>query len=164
MVLELKISATPPFSQIINAVGKIESQVMTDIRGAGDSIKEVVVRSWEKRFLTENKGQWAPLSLAYKAWKEVFYPGMPILQLTQTLRAGATGKGEGHIDKREPKLLEFGVDTGIIPYASTVQEDRVWCDLYPEDTKKIGEVFGNWMRKEADKIMGHECPTCGRPM
>ena len=109
-MLELDISVKPTFDEVMKAVGAVEKEVLADIRGAGDAIKTVVVDSWKKRFATENKGQWAPLSPKYKAWKEEHYPGRPILHLTGELIASATMEGKGHIDNRQPTFLEFGVD------------------------------------------------------
>ncbi|MFZ5987188.1 MAG: hypothetical protein ACOYWZ_08725 [Bacillota bacterium] len=155
-MLELEISTRPTTYEVLKAVDKIEREIISDLRDFGDTAKEIVLTSFKKRFATENKGQWAALSHAYKKWKERHYPGMPILQLTQALIRAVMGEGAGHIDNKTPEYLEFGVEAEEIPQARHVQDmdpSRVWCEMYPEDVDILGKAFAGHIRLKADEIL-----------
>jgi len=63
-------------------------------------------------------GRWPRLSSDYSAWKEIDFPGQPILQLRRYLIDAATQTGAwGNITKISKKYMEFGVDLTRIPYA-----------------------------------------------
>ena len=67
-----------------------------------------------------------PLSAGYRQWKERFYPGQKILQLTRRMITAAKGKGADSYEKIMPNSLEFGIRAGDngLDYAKTQQEIR----------------------------------------
>jgi hypothetical protein len=57
-------------------------------------------------------GAWAPLSPKYRIWKQLHYPGRPILvregDLQESVRWGGTGVGHGGIFDARPSFVIAG--------------------------------------------------------
>lgn len=64
-----------------------------------------------------DSGKWAPLSARYKAWKDVNFPGLPILERYGRLRAGLTMPASPFSRRDiDAQTLVFG--TREVPYAT----------------------------------------------
>ena len=71
----------------------------------------VVADAAERIFRTEGKGQWAPLSPQYAAWKARFYPGAGILVRTGAyFEAATTPGGAYNVIEIDDKSLTYGVE------------------------------------------------------
>lgn len=65
-------------------------------------------------------GRWTPLSARYKAWKDRYYPGRKILELTGRLRDSITNESHPDaIEVRNPRYLFVG---SSVPYAGYHQD------------------------------------------
>jgi len=63
------------------------------------------------------KGPWKALSDDYKKWKDIHFPGKPLLEATGNMRAGLTNGSSGYAFRgTSPTVLAFG--TQSVPYAS----------------------------------------------
>jgi len=157
MGVAVSIKASPSFDKIKSLTEGIEKETLSDLRSFWILLIPFVKGVLKERFETENRGRWAALSPRYKAWKERYYPGKPILQLTQKLYHAATEKGrQGNVCEETPTSLAWGVDTDIIPYAAYVQSgvkapSRIWCELEKQDEEDINLNFGYWLRKKLDE-------------
>lgn len=63
------------------------------------------------------KGLWPPLTANYAHWKEIAFPGKPLLELTGAMREGLT-KSESAFASREVGKTTLGFGTKAVPYAS----------------------------------------------
>jgi len=99
------------------SIGAISDSI-GDWREVWPEVELVFYRATLGQFRTEGQrggDRWKPLSNAYRKWKEVKYPGQPILVLTGRLRRSLTATGsEESIRVREPESLTLGTST---PYA-----------------------------------------------
>ena len=119
--------------------------------------------STRKHFDTEGgsgrRGPWAPLSAAYREWKEREYPGRPILVLEGRLRAAATNRdAEGSIYENTRQGLVLGVSGAVVPYARAHQHGvpgrlhhRPVYDLTEADIKAITEIARKHLLASAKK-------------
>lgn len=91
-------------------------------------------------------GKWAPLSPAYKRWKETVAPGQPILVLGGRLKASMVGQTADTIQDYRPLDVTLGT---IVPYAKYHQTGtrkmpaRPPIVLRPRDIKAMTEVMVN---------------------
>lgn len=96
------------------AIGSISDQI-DDWREVWPEVELVFYRATLDQFRTEGaRGgeRWKPLSDSYRKWKELKYPGQPILVLTGRLRRSLTATGsEESIRIREKKSLTLGSST-----------------------------------------------------
>lgn len=80
-------------------------------------------------------GKWAPLSPAYKKWKEAHFPGEPLLQLTHVLIGSLTSPDEpGAIYRLEADEMTLG---SKVEYATAHQKTRSLISFTSEDKRKI---------------------------
>lgn len=122
--------------EMVSDENQREIQKINKIAGAIDDLRPVFsaflpqYRSLVGRnFETEGVyfGQkFKPLSAGYRQWKERFYPGQKILQLTRRMITAAKGKGADSYEKITPNSLEFGIRAGEggVDYAKKQQEIR----------------------------------------
>lgn len=73
-------------------------------------------------------GPWAPLSPKYAKWKEVHFPGMPILERTGVLRAALT-QDSGPNAMRDYSAAQLNFGTIGVPYASFHQTGAPWLPV-----------------------------------
>ncbi|MDI6781586.1 MAG: hypothetical protein QME49_05755 [bacterium] len=164
MAVEVKIIAEPTFDQLTQLIDRVRREALSDLTEFWTELEKFVAKTIEKRFDTEGHGRWEALSPAYKAWKDIHYPGMPILQRTQKLIHAATKKGaEGNIDEKTRTSFAWGVDTSAIPYAASVQSgrrapSRIWCELEPDEVDDVNLNFGYWLRRRLET----ECEAYGK--
>jgi len=107
--------------------------------------------------------KWADLSPRYKRWKEMHYPGRPILTRTGRMRDSMTGRNQAASQdtvKRVEKLAaEFGTQ---VPYAYAHQHGyppgnlpaRPMVDLNEDQRRKWAKLIQEWAWREANKAMG----------
>ena len=152
MAVEVKIVAEPKLEKLSQLADRIRQDVLSDLTPFWIELEKFVAQALRHRFDTEGHGRWEALSPTYKAWKDIHYPGKPILQRTQALIHAATRKGaEGNIDEKTRTKMEWGVDAGVIPYAADVQSgkrapSRIWCELEPSEDDDVNLNFGHWLR------------------
>jgi len=93
------------------------------------SFKDITRKQFESEG-RQGSGGWAPLSADYAAWKQLHYPGKPILQLTGAMLESMTG-GSDHIEEiakdslkvgtRDPKALYHQRGTSKMPARPVIQ-------------------------------------------
>jgi phage gpG-like protein len=120
------------FSAAINGVevlnrafNRIDEQI-TDLRSIWPAVAEVFYKAEKDQFDTQGaagaSGKWAPLSQAYKKFKEQHFPGEPILQREHSLVESLTSaEGLDSVFRPEPDQLTIGTRA---PYARAHQEGR----------------------------------------
>lgn len=157
MAVEVKIITKPTLDKMTQLANRISQEVLSDLTDFWTGLEKFVAKTIKNRFDTEGHGRWEALSPAYKEWKDIHYPGMPILQRTQKLINAATKKGaEGNINEKTKTQMVWGVDTGVIPYAASVQSgkrapSRIWCELEPDEADEVNLNFGYWLRRKLEK-------------
>lgn len=80
---------------VTRALNHVESGI-SDWRPAWEECEQLFYQVETRQFASQgNRGgeAWKPLSEGYKKWKQVHYPGKPILQLTGDLKRDLTGRG-----------------------------------------------------------------------
>jgi len=91
---------------------------VTDYREIWPSVAEEFYADEKDQFATQGAAggeAWAPLSPAYAGWKEIKYPGQPILQRTGDLYRSLTSKGDPNsVFVAARKALTLG---SRLPYA-----------------------------------------------
>jgi phage gpG-like protein len=112
--LSIEIDGQKEFDHAVD----LFNERIADWREAWPEIEQVFYRIELEQFNTEGSrggGRWVPLSPAYKKWKEVRYPGKPILHLTGRLkRSLSVLGGEDSIRDAQPDSLTLGTK---VPYA-----------------------------------------------
>lgn len=89
---------------------------ISDFRPAWDSIHLNFIQIEEQQFESEGTrggALWPPLSPTYAAWKQKYFPGRPLLQLTGTMW-GQLAVGTGLLVEKQPMLLRM---VPTVPYA-----------------------------------------------
>ncbi len=84
LVLRIDIMGEEVVARALSRFG----EGVKDFRPAWEQIHISFVLIEEQQFATEGSrggAPWPPLKPSYAAWKEKYFPGMPILQLTQTM-------------------------------------------------------------------------------
>lgn len=92
--------------ELDRALGVMAANVK-DLRAVWPRIRQDFIEGQREQFETEGDasgGRWPALSPAYKAWKDIHYPGKPILQRTGRLFDSLTRTGDADAIY-EPGLL-----------------------------------------------------------
>ena len=80
--------------QVLNRAFNRVGQFISDFRPIWPRVADEIYQINQEQFDSEGgkgaSGRWAALSPAYKKWKEVNYPGQPILRLTNALYESLT--------------------------------------------------------------------------
>lgn len=101
-------------------------------------------------FDSEGRGQWAPLSPRYAAWKARHYPGQPLLVLTGAMRQAFTNSSGAEIVRQPQSLL---VKWSTPEYAKYHQTGTTYMPARPvlvverQDVEAIAEVARDEIRK-----------------
>jgi hypothetical protein len=97
------------------AVGTLDffSSIFENMVGVWPIVRDAL-RSREAQTFREHGPAWVPLSPAYASWKEMHYPGMPILEMTEDLRRSLTEGSEYEIYEPTPFYMTWGTS---LPYA-----------------------------------------------
>lgn len=130
------------------------SRIERDVQDFQEPFRVILgdFREMEKRIFategsSEGEGSFKPLSVRYREWKEIFFPGEPIMVLRGNLRAALTGRAEGTIEKIEKRAAEFGTD---IPYAHRHQmgtggmPQRRFVQVGEEAKRRWARVVARW--------------------
>jgi hypothetical protein len=96
-----------------------------------------IQREW---FQSEGGGRWLPLNRRYAAWKGKYFPGKPILRLTDKLYNEVTGRNRHH------QIRRSGLQVFIlgVPYWIEHEEGRPSMNL-PQR-----EVISPWIAQRVD--------------
>lgn len=123
---QAEIDGIPAFDRAFNRI----NQAISDFRPIWPNVAQEIYAINEEQFESEGgagaSGKWAALSPAYKKWKEVHYPGQPILKLTNALFESLTdpeaadavfqpGRDELVIGSRAPYATAHQRGTGFMP-------------------------------------------------
>jgi len=106
--------------RVKKALNRIRAKVK-NLKGAWPQIRDEFYRIEQKRFDSQNKGRWKPLSPRYASWKEANHPGKPIMVLTGDLKRTLTSLTSGSIYNPTPNSLTLGTSK---KYALTHQHGR----------------------------------------
>lgn len=105
-------------------------QIISDFRPIWPNVAQEIYGINQEQFDSEGgkgaSGKWAALSPAYKRWKEVHYPGLPILQREQDLMSSLTdpeapdaiylpGRDELVVGTKDEKALAHHRGLGHLP-------------------------------------------------
>lgn len=128
---------------------------MKDFTPIFEEILEDFRRREEEIFAGEGVPKsFAPLSPAYAAWKEMNYPGQPIMQLRGPLKASLIGKADGTVLKIAPLEAEFGTS---VPYAHRHQmgtggmPKREVVQLTEEDKTRWARMIHEWSYRQLQR-------------
>lgn len=94
-------------------------EYISDFRNIWPSVADEFYAIEREQFASQGahgaSGTWAPLSPAYRRWKEIHYPGQPILKLVNDLYESLTSPDGGDsVYRSESDQLTIGSQT---PYA-----------------------------------------------
>jgi phage gpG-like protein len=135
------------------------NEYISDFRSIWPSVTTTVYSIFNQQFASEGahgaSGKWPALSPAYKKWKEVNYPGQPILRLTNSLYESMTSpEGLDSIYRPERDSLTIGSKA---PYAAKQHQDRPIISLTESDkreiTKSIQLPLVQFIRKTGFTVM-----------
>lgn len=88
-------------------------EIQREMRTIWPFVQEAFLRMEREQFRSEGgagaSGRWKPLSEKYRKWKEIKYPGRPILELKTRLMPSLTRRGaRGSVYIAEPMELTLG--------------------------------------------------------
>lgn len=116
---------------------RVLDERIADWRPAWPEIEQVFYRAEKEQFDTEGgrSEKWKPLSKQYGEWKELHFPGFPILVRSGRLRRSLSVLGGADsIREGEPQSLTLGTR---VPYAKPVHKQRAVIDLTRNDIGKM---------------------------
>lgn len=90
--------------------------------------------------------RWAPLSPAYKRWKDIVAPGQPILVLSGKMKASLVGRTGDTIEQFRPASLTLGTRIHYAKYHQTGTRRmpaRPPIVLRPRDVRAMTDVIVN---------------------
>lgn len=115
-ILRLEVDGIQTLNRAFDTLGK----TISDWRDAWPEIEQIFFRAELEQFDTEGArsgAKWQPLSAAYARWKQIRFPGAPILVRTGRLKRSLSVSGVGTDDsirEHEPTSLTLG---SRVPYA-----------------------------------------------
>lgn len=115
------------------------TQIISDFRSIWPNVATEFYAIEADQFGSEGEkgasGKWAPLSPAYKKWKDAHFPGEPLLQLTHTLVDSLTDpEALGAIYRLEADEMTVG---SKVEYATAHQKTRPLISFTTEDKRRI---------------------------
>ena len=90
--------------------------------------------------------RWVPLSPAYKRWKDIVAPGMPILVLSGKMKASLVGRTGDTIEQFRPSSVTLGTRIRYAGYHQTGTRRmpaRPPIVLRPRDVRAMTDVIVN---------------------
>lgn len=109
--------------EVLNRAFNRVEQHISDFRPLWPNVAGEIYAINQEQFDSEGgagaSGKWAALSPAYKQWKEIHYPGQPILRLTNALFESLTDP-EAPDAVYQPRQDELVIGTRV-PYATAHQ-------------------------------------------
>lgn len=151
--MSVSIQLTKKSQQLLNRLaksGKIDFRPTFKVIGIG--YQKEVKAIFEKQQPRAVGLRWAPLSATYAAWKEIHYPGAPILVRTGKLKRSMTEQGsEGNITLIGSTSAVFG---SYIPYGRYHDEgtQRLPKRNFSEPSERR---FAIWKQQIRDDIVHH---------
>lgn len=129
----IRFSATVDGVEVLNRAFNRVEEMISDFRPIWPNVAGEIYRINAEQFDSESSkgasGKWAALSPAYKRWKEVHYPGQPILRLTNALFESLTDP------EANDAVFQLGRDELVIgsrvPYATAHQRGAGFMPARP---------------------------------
>ena len=160
MPVEIRIS-TAGADEVAGALFSI-GRFLDDWRGAWPAVAERVRVQARRQFASEGgtgrAGRWAPLSDRYRAWKQRYYPGRKILELTGRLRDSLSDSG--HPDALEIRGATFLFIGSRVPYAGWHQEGTGRLPRRPplsptdRDVFEWAQVMHRYLQRQITTVTG----------
>lgn len=122
--------------------------ISDDWTPAWPDVRDEIWQIEKERFDSGGKGEWAPLSPGYAAWKEKNYPGQPLLVREDILRSSLTGDDYFSVVEMEPMGLTVGTN---VPYAAAHQYGggrlpaRPVMDLDDSDVGRVAQIMRQYL-------------------
>ena len=113
MVIEMRLEVLGE-AQLVRRLSRFGENVK-DFRPAFETIVDRLRVATEELFDAEGRG-WPPLSPKYAAWKEIHYPGQPIMRRTDTLYGSLVGRTGGSILEIQPLEMRWGTSVDYARY------------------------------------------------
>ena len=153
---------------------RVVDESLRDWRGVWPEIQGYLLRASAEQFdsIGSRGGQqWRPLSPRYAKWKELNYPGQPILVRTGALRESLTRSGaNGNVANFQPLFAEYGTSIRYAkfhqrgtrrmparpPFAPTARDiDRIVSRLF-RYSEEVAKGAGFETRSRARRTPGAE--------
>lgn len=118
-------------------------EFISDFRSVWPAVGREFYQIEEEQFASEGAvgllGKWKPLSPAYKRWKEINYPGQPILKLSNALYESLTSPDAlDSIFRPEREELIIGTKA---PYGRKHQRERPVISMNAEQNRRIQKAI-----------------------
>ena len=115
VMIKFNISMSPDLSEVISAVKRVETEVLSDLTEFWEKYaRKVVVQEIATIFATEGRGTWPNLSPEYAKWKARAYPGKTILRRTDMYFRASTRKGaKGNLYEADKDSMTWGVEPEV---------------------------------------------------
>lgn len=155
----IRFTATVEGAEVLDRSFNRITEYISDLRPVWPSVAAEFYSIMKEQFDSQGShgasGTWAPLSPAYKKWKEIHYPGKPILQLTGALIESLTSSsGLDSVFRPEPDQLTIGSKS---PYARVHQQSRPPISLTEEDKRRITKAIQlplvQFVRKQGFQVL-----------
>lgn len=152
MILKIEVDGIEGFYK---ALDQVEREV-SDWRAAWAECEKLFYQIEAQQFGSEGSrggSKWVPLSAKYKRWKELKYPGRPILVRTGEMKASLLGSGGNAIRDLTEDSLTLG---SRLPYAKYHQRgggrlpQRPPIVVTPSDIGQFTRRMLNHMKTVAD--------------
>lgn len=139
----LKFSATVDGVETINRAFNRVDEFISDFRNVWPYVTTEFYQIEKEQFDTEGaagaSGKWAPLSPAYKKWKEIHFPGQPILRLRNDLFESLTSPDAlDSIYIPEKDQLTIGTK---VPYGRVHQRERPPISMNEQQKRRIQKAI-----------------------
>lgn len=135
----IEIEGVEVFSRAFN---RLEAGI-DDFRSIWPNVAKEFYAIEHEQFESEGShgasGKWAPLSPAYKKWKEKHFPGQPILKLTNSLYESLTSPdAPASIFRMDREEMTLGSKE---PYAVVHQRTRPPISLNQDDKRRLQKAI-----------------------
>jgi phage gpG-like protein len=127
------------FNRVFNRI----DEFISDFRSVWPLVAQEFYQIEEEQFASEGaaglSGKWAPLSAPYKRWKEIHFPGQPILKLSNAMYESLTSPdAPDSIFLPEPEQLTIGTK---VPYGRRHQRTRPVISMNEEQKRRIQKAI-----------------------
>ena len=145
-MLDFKIDT----SQLEKYLDSVQKKLENSQSWFEDEALDIVKDHSEAIFASEGGGRWAPLSPAYRAWKELHYPGRPIGTLTGRARKEQT-ENPPHRSTQSSLTVWTDLDYFVrFNRGEGAQPARPKYDQQSRDelSEDLGPSYREWIMKE----------------
>lgn len=129
----IQFTATVEGVEVLNRAFNRVEEYISDFRPLWPAVAQEFYAIEREQFDSEGaagaSGKWAALSPAYKKWKEIHFPGQPILRLTNALAESLTDLEASDAIFR-PSADELVIGTKV-PYATAHQRGSGFMPARP---------------------------------